>query len=197
MANSDRICSVENCGKPAKRRGLCIKHYKRLLRHGDPTAGRTERGSVFAWLMEHITYTGEDCLPWPFSRNDMGYGQYRDPETGKLVRAARFMCEAVNGPPPTQDHQAAHSCGKGNDGCTNPKHLRWATLSENQMDRVEHGTSNRGERQWNSKLKPDDVQLVRKMAKTMSKASIAAQLGVNRITIHDIVTGRTWGWLAD
>lgn len=197
MADSNRICSVENCGNPVRTRGYCVKHYHRVLRHGDPTAGRTEKGSVMAWLIEHVGYAGDDCLPWPFSRNDMGYGQYRDPETGQLLRASRFMCEAAHGAPPTPDYQAAHSCGNGDEGCTNPKHLRWATLSENQMDRVEHGTSNRGERQWNSKLTPEDVRSVRRMSKTMSKAAIAKCFGVSRITIHDIVVGRSWAWLDD
>jgi len=28
-------CSVAGCGRPAKARGYCAKHYQRWLRHGD------------------------------------------------------------------------------------------------------------------------------------------------------------------
>ena len=31
------FCSVEECSNPAAWRGMCEKHYKRMLRHGDPT----------------------------------------------------------------------------------------------------------------------------------------------------------------
>ena len=33
---SERICSVDGCGKPAKTRGWCVTHYSRVLRNGDP-----------------------------------------------------------------------------------------------------------------------------------------------------------------
>lgn len=34
---SQRICSVEGCGKPQQSRGWCRMHYHRAYRHGDPT----------------------------------------------------------------------------------------------------------------------------------------------------------------
>ena len=48
------------------------------------------------------------------------------------------MCFLAHGEPPTPDHVAAHSCGKGRDGCVHPKHLRWATSSENALDLSVH-----------------------------------------------------------
>lgn len=38
MANS-RICSVDGCGNKYRSKGLCNKHYQRLLNHGDPLFG--------------------------------------------------------------------------------------------------------------------------------------------------------------
>lgn len=38
MANQ-RICSVDGCGKEYRSKGLCNKHYQRLLNHGDPLFG--------------------------------------------------------------------------------------------------------------------------------------------------------------
>lgn len=34
------LCSVDGCEQPVQARGLCPKHYRRLMRHGDPL-GRT------------------------------------------------------------------------------------------------------------------------------------------------------------
>lgn len=44
---SDGNCIVENCTSliRIKSRGLCSKHYGRLLRNGDPLAGRTSAGT--------------------------------------------------------------------------------------------------------------------------------------------------------
>lgn len=36
---AQRTCSVEGCGKPARRRGWCGAHHQRWLRHGDPLRG--------------------------------------------------------------------------------------------------------------------------------------------------------------
>lgn len=38
-----KFCSVEGCKNPVKSRGLCNKHYKRYLKHGDPLLGKKER----------------------------------------------------------------------------------------------------------------------------------------------------------
>ncbi|OUS77501.1 hypothetical protein B1748_06785 [Paenibacillus sp. MY03] len=36
-------CSIENCLKPLKAKGLCSMHHQRLLRHGDPYMVRPRR----------------------------------------------------------------------------------------------------------------------------------------------------------
>jgi hypothetical protein len=32
------LCSVDGCKQPVQARGFCPKHYRRLMRHGDPLA---------------------------------------------------------------------------------------------------------------------------------------------------------------
>jgi hypothetical protein len=34
-------CSIEGCAKPHKAKGLCVMHYRRLQRNGDPNRTRT------------------------------------------------------------------------------------------------------------------------------------------------------------
>lgn len=111
------------------------------------------------------------------------------------MTASRVMCMASHGEPPSDTHEAAHSCGNGNKGCVNPKHLYWATPTENQTDRVLHGTSNRGSAQWNSKLKIEDVLHIRELLLTTSQKEIATLYGVSQSAINNIKTRKSWAWL--
>lgn len=95
-------------------------------------------GKTIQWIQDHLSYPHDDwCLIWPFSRT-RGYGQFG--YLGKGYYAHRYMCELVHGAAPSPEHQAAHSCGNGVEGCVNPKHLSWKTQSENQLDCRQHGT---------------------------------------------------------
>lgn len=85
------------------------------------------------WLLERINWQGDECLIWPFNRNDRGYGQLK--AYGKIRRAHRVMCVLAHGEPDDRKLQASHTCGNGHLGCVNPRHLRWSTNSENQLER--------------------------------------------------------------
>ncbi|WP_353621966.1 hypothetical protein [Labrenzia sp. THAF35] len=104
------------------------------------------------------------------------------------------MCASVHGEPPTADHHAAHSCGNGKHGCCNPKHLQWKTPSENEQDKIDHGTSNRGERCASSKLTAGDVIWIRSHKGTPTR-EIAKKFGVSVRTVQDAASGKTWSWL--
>jgi hypothetical protein len=68
------------------------------------------------WIEGHADYLQKDCcLIWPFGRNSTGYGLVTI--DGEQTYAHRAMCKRVHGEPPTPEHQAAHSCGRGHDGC--------------------------------------------------------------------------------
>jgi DNA-binding transcriptional regulator YiaG len=131
------------------------------------------KGEAIAWLRAMASYHHEECLIWPFTRNSQkGYGTF-----GYLRQqhyAHRYMCELVHGPAPSPKHQAAHSCGRGHEGCVNPGHLSWKTNSENQIDRSEHG--NRGPVQ--KRLSPREVAEVRALKGIKTQVEIAAMYGV-------------------
>lgn len=56
-------------------------------------------------------------------------------EGGKSYRVARLVCEESQGPPPTDKHQAAHKKPCREILCISPYHIRWATQSENELDK--------------------------------------------------------------
>lgn len=136
VALSERQCSIDDCSKPIVNiRGWCSAHYQRWRAHGDPLKGRTADGEPKRYLHEVVlAYEGDECMPWPYGRYASGYGRIR----GSIV--SRLVCEAVNGPPPTPKHEAAHSCGKGHEGCVTKGHLSWKTHAENMADTIAHGT---------------------------------------------------------
>lgn len=189
-----RTCSVEGCGKPVRCRGYCNPHYIRVRTKGDINAGGPLRGGPAAFIEANAGYGGDECLLWPFSRINTGYGHLT--HKGRSRLAHRMMCEASHGPPPTSRHVAAHSCGKGHTGCISPVHLRWATYTENDADRVEHGTSNHGVRNGHAVLTPPDVlAIVAARGAGAQLQALAERFGVAATTVHSIVTGRTWSWL--
>lgn len=52
----------------------------------------------------------------------------------RVVIVARVVCDAFHGPPPTDLHEAGHTCPKGeNHKCIRPEHLRWMTRVENEL----------------------------------------------------------------
>lgn len=159
----------------------------------DPVRRRAfPRGEAWTWIEAHAAHEGDDCLPWPYARRKDGYGS-----VGARGLAHREMCKRAHGEPPSPLHAAAHKCGKGHQGCVNPRHLRWATLSENQMDRVDHGTSNRGERNGVSRLTARQVLAIRARAESGEHhLRIASDLKVSEGTIRAVLKGRSWAWLS-
>lgn len=150
------------------------------------------KGVGITWLRTHSTYQGNDCLIWPLFRDPRrGYGVVGF--NGKIFKAHRLMCEMVNGSPPTPDHETAHSCGRGQDGCCTPKHLSWKTRTENQADRVGHGTagprSNGGRRY---KLTGVDAAEIRALAGQITVTELAERFRVDRSTIRMVIAGKTW-----
>ena len=71
--------------------------------------------------------------------------------------------------------------------------LRWDTKSNNQADRILHGTSNRGERNGVSKLTAEKVKAIRaRCARGETQPSIAADFGISRVTVSHIHLRKTW-----
>ena len=186
MADSQRICSVDGCGKRHYGHGLCENHLNRMKRHGDPLAGGTARGAPMAFLEAALNADHDECVIWPYALNSDGYGILR--VDGLTRNSPRLVCERAHGAPPSTKHEAAHSCG--NRACINHSHLRWATHTENSADKEIHGTVQRGENATVAKLTDADVRAIRSSSETFRR--LADRYGVGETAISNIKSGRRW-----
>lgn len=173
-----RLCSIEGCGKKHEGNGFCYGHGSRWKRHGYPLGGAASDGKPWEFIESALNFEQDACLIWPYGKNDKGYGSIAFKGTTKGVH--RIICEKVNGIAPSPKHQAAHSCGKGHLGCVSPKHLRWATRSENASDSVKHGTSQK-------KITRADADEIRKLQGTLSQKSIGLMFGIAQTTVSRIL----------
>lgn len=187
------MCSVEGCGKPIlNSRGWCNAHYLRWRRHGSPLAGgkpiKTARGEPQKFLERAITSDTEECIEWPYVRAANGYGQLMLGD--KMHNVHRVICVRVHGNAPATGYHAAHNCG--NRACCNPRHLRWATPSENNADKAIHGTRQFGERIGNAKLTASAVRECRALSGVVSQRELGKRFGVSGVAVGLAVAGKTW-----
>lgn len=144
------------------------------------------KGKGYALIVANAGHEGDQCLIWPMSRNNYGYGQLG--HEGKLHKAHRLMCTVAHGEPPSPIHYAAHSCGMGHLGCYNPRHLSWKTPSENVQEAVEHGAVRQpgGPRR---KLTEDQVAQIKAAKGIRTQAALAKMFNVRPETIRKIFNG--------
>lgn len=131
----------------------------------------------------------DGCMLWMATRYASGYGGFK--AGGSMFRAHRVSLWLAEGPPPTDQHQAAHSCRDRH--CVAPAHLRWATSTENQADRVPDGTTIRGERNGRAKLTWEQVTEIRaRFADGAQRQQLAREYGVDWKQINRITRGEHW-----
>ena len=202
---SRKPCSVPGCDDPSDSRGLCNKHYQRLLRRGSadapvrPWTRRPARVVVprgptpFERLHVAIAAATEtECILWRW-RDKAGYARVRVPGSRAIRGAARIVCELAHGQPEEPNLVAAHSCGNGHLGCINPFHLRWATPEANAIERLTHAYAaiERGETpRYKVKLRPEDVLAIREDKRLQSV--IAKQYGVSAGLISMVQRKAIW-----
>ena len=181
------VCLVTECCNSAKIKGLCHLHYNRKRTTG--SLDLTDSGPTrLEWMTQISSISQEGCLKWPFAVCPHGRGVLKF--EGRMRSAPWVMCFLVHGSPPTEKHEAAHSCGNGHHGCLNPTHLRWSTRKENEMDKVMHGTLCRGSDINTSKLSCADVLDIRESAS--SGVVLAKRYGVSTAAISAVRTRKTW-----
>jgi hypothetical protein len=181
-------CSFDECGKRIFARGLCSKHYTRWRNHGDPSVvKKSVDGDPLRWLLATAAVQTDECLKWPFGRYASGYGiiQYE----GRTTGTHRVVCRIVHGEPKGRQ-QAAHLCG--DRLCCNPRHLHWASQSENELDKRLHGRAPIGSKNPRAKLTEADIPHIRLLVTTESHKRVGRMFGVSRKAISHAVNGKTW-----
>jgi hypothetical protein len=79
------------------------------------------------------------------------------------------------------------------------ENLSYDTYSQNQIDRVAHGTDSRGERHSGAKVSEEQVREIRKRYKPgrwkpgkLTRKQLASEYKVKRVTIDKILSGEHW-----
>lgn len=123
-----KICTISNCERQLVAVGLCMMHYKRKRKYGDPTLSRPNPVERF-WAKVVKTDT---CWEWNATRNHRGYGKFRDSPHSEIGahRYSYILHKGEIG----EGMEVMHTCD--NPPCVNPDHLLLGTAKDNAEDRT-------------------------------------------------------------
>lgn len=123
-------CIVDGCSSlrwSQRATGYCVKHQRRVDRHGDPNVVRGFRSHEERFRASvHVADDG--CWLWRGTLNDKGYGKFY--VDGRQRPAHRWSYEHFVGPIP-DGLEPDHLCRVRN--CVNPNHLDPVTHRENSQ----------------------------------------------------------------
>lgn len=108
----------------------------------------------------------------------------------KKIYIHRAVCELFNGTPPA-GYQCRHLDGNHTNNAAS--NLKWGTPTENNADKIIHGTDNSGERNSRSKLNWEAVKEIRnRVANGESQRSMCKIFNVSPMTISRVVRKELW-----
>jgi hypothetical protein len=134
---------------------------------------------------------GDGCREWTGSLATAGYGRVNLGGRRRIL-AHRLSYELHVGPVPAGLF-VRHHCD--NRSCVNPAHLFLGTNQDNMDDMWAkgRGPDPRGERNGRAKVTAVQVAAIRaRRAAGESSAALAAEFGVTRSAVWQIVRGRSW-----
>lgn len=128
------------------------------------------------------------CYLWLLSYSKDGYG--RCDASGNSRRAHRRSYEAEHGVSLPVETQVLHRCD--NPGCVNPDHLFLGTNADNMADKARKGRVRvyRGEDSNLAILTEQQARAI--LNEPGTHQAIADRFGVNRVTVTNIKSRRTW-----
>lgn len=185
-------CSVGGCQEPSRTRGWCISHYQRWHRTGDPLPPTPlDR----YWAQVDTSGGPNACWPWTGSRDKKGYGIFSI--GGKHPSATRWGYSHRIGPIP-RGHGILHHCD--NPPCQNDRHWFTGTRADNNADKMRKGRQRniRGVDCHSAKLTEAQVREIRRIYASggVSQKLLAADYGINQVTVGCIVRRETWKHVA-
>ena len=147
------------------------------------TEGKTCAGKVIP--------VGHVMKPSKKNKGHLGYRLVGDDGKAVDLLAHRLVALAFIGPCPMRGYIVCHNNGKPDDNRV--ENLRWDSNSQNQLDRLKHGTSTDGHRHPFAKLNVDQVKMIISMWDSgMSQSAIARHFEVVPHTICRIVNGKSY-----
>ena len=203
-----RPCTVADCHRTVRARGLCNAHYLRQRRSGELPLVPLQDLAVRFWAK--VGPPDENgCRPWLACRNELGYGEFR--VDGESIRAQGLAWRLTyHGPTKPGAEIFRHSCD--HTWCAEPSHVYPGTRAENSADMVTRGRSPagersgarkhpellaRGEQHGMAKLTAQAVRQIRfAVIAGESRVSVADRHDISRAHVGSIVTRRTWAWLS-
>jgi hypothetical protein len=129
------------------------------------------------------------------THNTRGYSIVRlyDQQRQKSFDVHKLMAITFLGDVPA-GHQICHNNGIKTD--CRLENLRIDTTSSNQMDRIKHGTSNRGTRNNQNKYQEETILIIKSLLKSGAKSNeISKFMSMPYKTVRNIKINRSWGWL--
>lgn len=101
----------------------------------------------------------------------------------------RLVLTTFVGPPPS-GHQSRHLDGNGfNNHLSN---LRWGTRSQNEHDKIRHGTASRGERNGNATLTAQQIIAIRSRGPKQNRPETAEEFGITTMYVGQIIRRGCW-----
>lgn len=192
---SQRICSVDDCGRPPYVRGWCVKHYSRWRAHGDPEAYFPNTPDAAERFWTHVDRSAgpNGCWRWLGWIDHYGYGRFTAKDAdGKWgsEKAYRWIYTEAVGPISPGSHldhmcHQRDSCHGGTScphrACVNPRHLREVSPVTN----IRRGAA--------AKLTYEQAQEIRRRRESGERGvDLAREFGVSKSNISFITTGATW-----
>jgi hypothetical protein len=133
----------------------------------------------------------DECWPWLGCRNKKGYGVVR---VNRWDLTSHRVSFTLSYGIILSDTNVCHSCD--NPPCCNPEHLFLGSHEDNQHDKMEKGRGPNGEKNGHAVLTEDQVIAIRGKHRPGKRGfgcnALAAEYGVDRTTVSDILNGSTW-----
>lgn len=131
-------------------------------------------------VVEKLSKIAEHDACWTWTR---GHRVSYKNQTFSPHRLSLFLVD----PNPSWQHlQVRHLCG--NSKCVNPSHLKWGNAYENASDKDVHGTQNKGEKNYNSKLSDADRRIIFESTLTTKELKVMYPQ-VSLVTLWKIKSG--------
>lgn len=182
-----RACAAASpdCNGPAVVRGLCRRHYKRLMRLGSTEVKRPcLHLPVEKKFWRYVNRgTADKCWEWKAFRDKDGYGKMR---VGRSNKGAHIVSWNIHFGEIAKGLFVLHKCN--NPSCVNPSHLKLGDHDANMCDRLDSGHYARGEKHPGAKITDEVVCRIRSAQGTYKE--LAARFGISESQVGNIKRGR-------